>query len=499
MPNKQNSLKIAVFVAIQVVLIGFSSRGNASQSCISFYNSPPPELYSFKKNFAEFNLLFSQTIVRELEFENKLLAGARRRNYEYFELDESIGKEKLRLLNLLGVRKISDVPLKIQSPDWLEFATNFRNLSKAKKYRPGLVFYRETEGRRDYLLIDPFSEPLPTESQGYKIMPGSVEFNIPFSVVAAGLRAGKFPLMDAVHDATHFVVALKYPEFVDAVIEVFENTKESDYTLGFKRRMFWLLESMSVPDPGLRSQILQFAADEGISPNPNSRTEIYDRFKKMSDDDFLAYSVRLSKMYNATLADISGGTANSSEKINFASQALLGTSIEANAYIDGRAGMAQHMLRILPEIYFGNKPNILLQAPNPTLSDTTVFSFSTVAGALRITSELSRLPDEDLAERVRDTKSTFAESTTNEKGYVTGYRMVSGGREKILDINRKIAALAEYSMLAGVKFSFSDWAHGMLQSDLPLDHPLAKFLRECFPNDQVSDLYLGIGKKRQKK
>ena len=240
--------------------------------------------------------------------------------WEWVAADPSKGAEKIKLLQLMGFKKIGD---KVVAPDYTSLIFNYsKALRKAGRTQketilPALVLVKGPPGEaKDHILITPGIDPWPTEP-GYRILSSKEMFNIPFRTVLKGLKDGRFPLLEASHDISHFISFLAHPEYVATLREVVSELPELEkYPRSFSRRLFYALELLTLPNPTHKEQIRKMLLFPGVK-SKNERipfSEYMKFFEEVPVNQLIAHAQVLTKDYDSHLIDYGGGTSRSFEK-----------------------------------------------------------------------------------------------------------------------------------------------------------------------------------------
>lgn len=420
--------------------------------------------------------------------------------FHFFAADRYEGHGKIEIQKRLGFvwQSLTEPPTR--SPGWIEMAGHYRELLAEQKIEaanfivPAIVLYREVSGKKEYLLIDPFKDPFPLESEGYKVLTSEVEFNLPFSVIAAGLASGKFPLLDAVHDVSHFVAFVRYPEFTKAIVSRFRETKKEEFTSGFKRRQYWLTEALSLPDPSSLASTTEFLKRNGRPLNPKSTRELNDSLSKWKESDLLNYALEIADRLESTLLDVSGGSSSSPEKYFYLSEAI---GLRADAVTSGELQTDAKLFAIvqLSDTLFKDQAVTFNGNPKPITNETGVFNFQILASGLHYLAQVLRTADDaKLAQVFADPTGrlvTFADASS-----VSNPKLKPGARAELTEILKSFLCASEYVLLKSPQFQPQDWVNAFLTPELALDHPLSQMLMQAFPNSIMRNYYLGVGLKR---
>lgn len=429
----------------------------------------------------EYNQYFSKIIAAELalpygkETDPKAHLFFRQEPYE--------GPEKLQVQEELGIRwNTKDAPTVI--PTWLEFAAKYRAALKRRgidpmsTFTPALVLYKDlgevvnnTTGKktmkREYLFIDPLTDSFPEDISLWKILNKDVQFNIPFTPIFEAMQKGKFPLLDAVHDVSHFVSFLRFPEFAQSVRKQMNNSP-SVVTSGFKGREYWLTEALSLPDPNGERVNHSFLSKQGRPTKVRSPKEIEKELSRLGDKELVEYSYNLAKHMESQLRDVSGGNSNTAEKWYYLSESF-GMSAEDLMNEDISKSDPLPYVMALGKVYFDNAPISLNANPKALTNETATFSFNNLAAAQKL-----------LALSLKEKKD--------------------GGfsRKEALDRLVQFTSRTEHLMVTK-PFSYEEWTKAFLQNDLPKSEPVAQLMQQVFPNEIVSKYYLGEGQARPAK
>ena len=163
--------------------------------------------------------------------------------------DKSNGHLKSTLLKKLFIRKFDDSLTAITLTEFLGRYLQELKIKKVPKKEiilPAVVMIR---GESEIILVTPGVDPWPTDT-GYRFLKSEELFNIPFRAILGGLKKGRFPLMDSIHDVSHFVSFAQNPKYAAVLLKMIEKLPELDkYPIYFSRRLFYALELLSLADP----------------------------------------------------------------------------------------------------------------------------------------------------------------------------------------------------------------------------------------------------------
>ena len=161
----------------------------------------------------------------------------------------------------------------VRSPNFFELAKNINQLlveggvNADNGFIPAIVLYRkfetwnpkkqQMEEQFDYKFVDPVREKFPEDMREWNVLTQDTQFNIPFKPIFEAMRQGKFPILDAIHDISHFVAFIRFPELTKGLRANFERMDPNNVSHAFKKRQYWLTEAMSIPDPGSHQSNVQ--------------------------------------------------------------------------------------------------------------------------------------------------------------------------------------------------------------------------------------------------
>ena len=396
---------------------------------------------------------------------------------EFLRRDPHEAAEKLQTWNDLGYQWASEQQEAV-SPDWMEFAKNYRSLLRKQgidpkdTFVPAVVIYRNNgktksgKTKREYRFIDPVTESFPEDMEAWNMLTKDVQFNIPFDPIFQAMREGKFPLMDAVHDVSHFVGFLRFPEFAKSVRQQMKIAKNDTASRGFKRREYWLTEALSLPDPNGQKANQQFLQDHHRGTKPMAIPEIETQLAKMSQQELVDYALESARHLESQLRDVSGGNSSPAEKWFYLSESF-GMRAEDLLKEDLSRSNPVPYIEALATTYFDNGPVTLDANPKAMTNETATFSFSTFAAAQKL-----------LAMSLKSNKPLAGLSP-----------------EKAQERLKQFASRTEF-LLRQKPFTYQQWAKSFLQKDMNPNEPVASTLSQIFRNDIIDDLYLGEGEKR---
>jgi hypothetical protein len=395
-------------------------------------------------------------------------------SHEFFRRDPYEGPEKIKIQEELGIRwKATGPPTSV--PKWIELAKNYREalvkrgIDPDKTFVPAFVFFKEIGGgKREYLFIDPVKEKFPEDMSEWQPLTKDVQFNVPFAPIYEAMQQGKFPLLDAAHDVSHFVSFLRFPEFAQAVRSRLSKMTPEEVTSAFKGREYWLTEALSLPDPSGQPANQKFLKGNGRSVKLREVAEIEQELEGMSEKALIDYAYKSAKQLESQLRDVSGGNSNSAEKWYYLSESF-GMSAEAMLEENLEGSQPIKPAMELANVYFNNAPVSLHANPKALTNETATFNLNTFAAAqkfLALSLKENKLGDTDRKEALK--------------------RLV------------QFTSRTEH-LLTQKPFTYEEWADAFLKGDLPKDEPIPQMLTGLFPNDAVYRYYLGRGQPRPPK
>ncbi|MEK6774897.1 MAG: hypothetical protein AABY64_13215 [Bdellovibrionota bacterium] len=430
-----------------------------------------------KSNLAEkveeFSKKFSEVI--RIEFDLPYGKESDPKSFYFLEKDPYEGPEKMKIYKELGVQwSGSKSPDKVST--WMEFAQNFRAALERQKINPkdflvpSLVFFRTTaDNKKEYKAIDPLSDELP-QGEGWIILNKDIEFNLPFPVILSMMREGKFPLLDALHDTAHFVSFLRFPKFTSSLRKGME-TSDADISRGFKRRMYWLTESLSVLDPKGAKKNQRFLNSYSRSTDVRDIESIESELAQFSERKLLTYSYELARYFESQLRDVSGGESNPAEKWYYLSENFKMTAKDLLSE-DLSNTKDFSIIGDLSRTYFQDGPVTLSANPKVMTNETSTFSFNTFVTSQKL---LTLILSKDKGQTIANLDSM--------------------SRSEALSYLIKYTSRIEY-LLTKPPITYQAWAEAFLKAKLDPEDPVAKMLLTIFGNNIVKNYYLGIGDKR---
>ena len=231
-------------------------------------------------------------------------------------IDKSGGNLKARLLEKLLIKKSDD---SLTVVGFMEFLDRYILELKTKKVPkkeiilPAVVMIR---GENEIVLVTPGIDPWPTEA-GYRFLKSEELFNIPFRAILAGLKKGRFPLMDSIHDISHFISFSQNPKYAAVLLKMIEKLPELEkYPIYFSRRLFYALELLTLADPTKIEELKTFLLFPKVKTS-TKRISFYEYlqfFQSLDSQTLLVHAQRLVEGYDSFLVDFGGGVHRSFEK-----------------------------------------------------------------------------------------------------------------------------------------------------------------------------------------
>lgn len=312
--NKAFSKNFLVLLHLCILFIVPKEAFATPPSCSGiFYSQPVTEI---QQEFSE-DVIFA---FKNFSYQIKLFSNSSKQSlYEQIQADPIDSQEKIKILRELGFDfnefHVNSVP------DWYQFSVNYRNAMKKRGKKieevlvPALVFTKNKE----IALVDPLTEKIPRWQDGWEIAYPNKEipFNIPMKTMIIAMKQGKYPLFMADHDVFHFVAFLKSPDLSASFFKHIKKIDPDHIKKGFGRRLFWLLEFMSYPDPSKKTVIQEFLANQRQIKDNSNLASLRRSLDQMPDQQLLDYTLKLSEVFPSVLMDISGAASRTAEKRKF--------------------------------------------------------------------------------------------------------------------------------------------------------------------------------------
>ncbi len=463
-----------LIIPILIVLQIFSRASFARNQCIALFaksadKSDSSAISQVYKQVDDFYRAFAGSKAREMGKQSPSYPLANMPLNKLILQDPSQGQKKFSTLKTLGFDWTKDSYGDVVgvAPTWINFNKRYmselkrRGIPESEIIRPAIVFVKDHVGGdgminlkfREFRLVDPTREQLPSEDDGFRVLKATLgEFNLPVNVIISALKEGKWPLLDAFHDVGHFVAFLNYPGYAKTILSRFQKITPAEETIGFKRRKFWLLEYLSLPDPEFRNEIFGFLNSKQITRGDNLAS-IRKKTSQMRESEMQVYAIETAQLVTSVLADISGGTSSTTEKLYF------------------------QYIHFIPNGSSGNINHL----PFDALESSLNFYLNNISTGKRMALETQLLDPGMMAFILQSAaKATVTESQ----------------RARRLSAIQELTARLNYTLLRSMTdLGIEQWVEGMLQGELSASSPLGAFLLEIFPNDDLLKYYLGRGVK----
>lgn len=408
---------------------------------------------------------------------------------ESFAKDLAGGNEKIEILRRLGFKlQSTDQTMLEATPDWITFSMSYRKelerrgIPIHKTLRPALVLVKNFESsERKYLLVDPITEKLPPDGSGWRVLTAKEEFNIPAAMVLAAVRRGKWPLMDAVHDTSHFIANLRFPKVVEKFIEAAKLRGAGGTSRGFDLRSFWVFESLSLPDTSLCGNFDQLHRSWFSLDRSASSKEILSRLEVLSNIQLGEYLQAYSKVFISTLADFSGSQSSSSEKIEMRSGVFWG-SVRAQNW---RLAPLKGLLRVKDTINGLRQPLAVLSEQRG--SDVITFNLDTAAVYLRSLGQFIAMPDSEVLDHIKKLNPEVQGqyNLSNESNSVQNLKL-----NLATESFRVLSALQDFVVAAQKGLSPERGVDDLLIQRRPLETWTGRLLTRLFPSQYFKEQFI---------
>jgi hypothetical protein len=230
--------------------------------------------------------------------------------------DKSGGNLKSILLKKLFIKKSDDSMTVVSFVEFLDRYIQEMKVNKVPKkgiILPAVVMIR---GDNEILLVTPGIDPWPKD-EGYRFLKSEELFNIPFRAVLAGLKKWRFPLMDSIHDASHFVSFIQNPKYAATLLKMIEKLPDLEkYPIYFSRRLFYALELLTLADPTKKEELKEFLLFPQVKSS-TKRVPFYEYlqfFQSLDSKTLTTHAQKLIDGYDTFLIDFGGGVHRSYEK-----------------------------------------------------------------------------------------------------------------------------------------------------------------------------------------
>ena len=144
---------------------------------------------------------------------------------------------------------------KMLTPSFEQFVSNYnkaldkRGIPHNLRLQPSLVLKRELETGLQVDFLTPGKDPWPEDSNIHVFNPAIDRFNIPAKATMKALRAGRWPLLDSFHDASHFASFIENPGYMMAIVKSIQGLPPLQKGSSIPSRIFSNLEILALADP----------------------------------------------------------------------------------------------------------------------------------------------------------------------------------------------------------------------------------------------------------
>lgn len=495
---KYRILKVSLKIAMTILCLSFLQLSDVhaaggSLACAKAHSTKlqtskiefPPDIREFLENFEE-----------------SFRADLQVRGLELIKRDKSQTREKITTLVKLGFIQRSLMPQE-KRLTWLEISENYRKLLDKKKVPeadrlyPALVLYKDSNGVREYKLIDPIREAMPKKEERYSILSTNIEFNIPFKMIAKGIQEGKFPMM-ASHDIYHFVSFSMHPWFTKIVKQAIASAAKGRIGSAFKRRFFWIFEFFSIPNGNSAARSLM----EKYNLNTEMKTysELRADLEKLDDKIILKYITELGQVLDKSLLDVSGVSANPAE-FKFIMERFFSAD-DLTTHTEGSLKFTRlSLVAGTVDVYRRNASPPKKAMRDAIANEISIFNFKTISYIMRtINTALKTLNEQDLLKILKqhiNPQEYSAHYLLQKSSEGNPIGLANNAREILIDHVRDLAAMTEFALLS-IRNENDAQAitQSLLKHDASYEGPGGRFLNEIFQNDLIKKYYFD-GLKRQ--
>jgi hypothetical protein len=430
---------------LALILLTGQNHSWAQSSCHQVLSSKIKAHLNYQNEYLEFSKLSKSRW--NTEFIDELA---------YVHKDTSRREEKLEILKLLNFIFTKNG---LQVPSHAEFIQSFLEVLKAKEISikdtilPAVVLVRGEE----FLLVTPGVDAWPTEP-GYRILKSDELFNIPFRAVLTALKNRRFPLLDASHDVFHFVSFLMNPHYADQMASVLQRASADRYPKSFGRRMFFILELLSLGNPSkkleMRAQLL-FPQSRGGKVGLKF-AEYQQLFDQLPSQKLLEHAEFMIKNFESYLIDYGGAVARSYEKAG-----LISTGYRFTGLNYDRVMVLSH--------YLTERRGDLESIGEDQIGGLSAFLLSELVTILKMP------PDQVKAIAQMNSGPTAFLMTKN------GKKLRSNYKEKLESLIRLQLARMEYLAWESAQESnLGVWLNDGLSVTVPAGSPLTEFVQGAF-------------------
>lgn len=244
------------------------------------------------------------------------------RELEGFQMD-SAGPTKRRAFEDLGYVFTKDA---IQSPSFEAFTKNYNKILDRKgvpqsmRLQPAIVLremYPPGGREPEYIFFIPGKDKWP-ESRNFTIVDPKLgeAFNLPAKVITQGLRQRRWPMLDALHDASHFASFAENPEYMMAVVKAMQTLPKMERGSSLPSRIFTNMELLALADPAKVSEIRQllFTPETKYTNGFLPLRVFFERLEGMKDADLLAHATKVAARFDSLMKEYGAGVYHPYEK-----------------------------------------------------------------------------------------------------------------------------------------------------------------------------------------
>lgn len=387
--------------------------------------------------------------------------------------DHTGGPEKIAVLKELGFEEKNSV---VTAPRYSELVKNYLRLveygspEKTDPILPALVYVRR--GARgapaDYQLVTPGVDPFPNEP-GFYLLTAAEMFNIPFRATLAGLKRGRFPLLEESHDVAHEVSFVMNQEYASRLVQVSRQVEAEKFPIGFSRRLFYIAEYLALGDPEKVSELRNILkAPNALGPTDETSFLKYKNFfKNLPRQELWDHAKNLITHYESFIRDYGGGVLRTFEKRN-----QIDTEMNSR-FPDGEA----HSLLI----FLGRQRNELSAMMIHSMGGPMVAHLVKLLSL----SELTSAQFEEVVNRNRLLAQRFRkdppEELNGDRGAIFDQPLLDNAQDSVNEYIALQVARMEYAIwMTATRLPEKVWIEEGLQLTPPKNSQIAPFIRDLF-------------------
>ncbi|RYZ93587.1 MAG: hypothetical protein EOP06_00020 [Proteobacteria bacterium] len=320
------------------------------------------------------------------------------------------------------------------------------------RIQPAFVFhtgktfsgYSNQEG--EFLFVTPGLDSMP-EQQGLRLVdPATDQFNLPTKASMQALRSGRWPMLDAFHDGSHFASFAMNPSYMIAVAKHIKSLPKLKKGSSLPSRIFMNLELLALAD---RDQLAKIKAllstpEVGHASGHLPFRLFLKSVDALSESELRAHAQRLSEQYVGLMKDYGAGPFHSLEKeILKSAEGLAG-----NAYKDFKA--------------------MLVARHEDNIGDVYTNSFTAI-----------------LPQKIRTLLTLVQKELTEQELSGLDYLVIDNTRgavrANVFQMLRERVALAEYVLWNTSQFTAAEWVAATVSREkMDLNSPAALLIRDAF-------------------